>query len=293
MEPPAWWVKWKPLRWVLAILVVYWFFGTLLPQLRESQPPVADSTQAQTADEAAGDVPAADMSAPAAPAAIAEAPKPAAPAEPEVPAPTKPLPPPVQPPAKAAPVEPVPEEAPVSTAEETAEADQTEEPDPAAPYMAVEATRVELINSLHSYDNLESIQSLLAGAGHAAELSTIEKDTQGGRYPPYRSDTLVIKTYQHAGVEGVLTLEFFNDRLYQSHFIPKQPTQYLEWLRTHGLPLPMKRTGRSKLTLGDLEVATNIDFAVSEVGAMMNTTPYVQWTDTRLSQQMRNWGPIR
>lgn len=296
LEPPAWWVKWKPLRWVLAIVVCYWFFSTLMPRLREDPPlpvvPVAVEAEPAAAMEnvpapAEPDKPTVD--APAKPAPFKSAaptpapPKPAtAAAEPRKPAAAAPAK--KQMPAAVARTEP---EAPAP-----AEPDLAEQPDPAAPYTAVEATRVELINGLRSYENLESIQGTLTQQGFASELSTISKDTQGGRYPPYRSDTLLIAKYQHAGIEGRLTLEFFNDRLYQSHFVPLQPAEYLQWLRTHGTPLPTKRTGRSALTLGDLEIVTNIDFAVTEVGSLMGTKPYVQWTDARLSTQMRNWGPI-
>jgi hypothetical protein len=299
MEPPAWWVKWKPLRWVLAIVVLYWFFGTLMPRLREDPPlpavpvaveseSVADATDApaQTASIAA--VPTTPL--PTKPGKPASAPPKPVVTEDEKPAEAAPTPTPAPVPAKK--TDAASSAAAESAAPTTAEQDAVEEPDPAAPYTAVETTRVELINGLRSYESLESIQATLAQGNFASELSTINKDTQGGRYPPYRSDTLVIAKYQHAGIEGRLTLEFFNDRLYQSHFAPQQPTEYLRWLRAHGTPLPIKRTGRSSLTRGDLEVTTNIDFAVTEVGSLMGTKPYVQWTDTRLSIQMRNWGPI-
>jgi hypothetical protein len=293
LEPPAWWVKWKPLRWVLAIVVLYWFFGTLMPGLREDPPlpavPVA--VEAESAAESIDTpVPPVQQAEPDKPAAVVPAPpKPAAPA-PAPPKPAEAAPTPAPVPVKK--TEAASSAAAESAAPTTAEQDAVEEPDPAAPYTAVEATRVDLINGLRSYESLESIQATLAQQNFASELSTINKDTQGGRYPPYRSDTLVIAKYQHAGIEGRLTLEFFNDRLYQTHFVPQQPTEYLRWLRAHGTPLPIKRTGRSSLIRGDLEVTTNIDFAVTEVGSLMGTKPYVQWTDTRLSTQMRNWGPI-
>lgn len=304
LEPPEWWVKWKPLRWVLAILVVYWFFGTLLPRLRETPPVPANNTQQQPSGNmpANADTPGADNPVPepetASAAHIAEpappTPSPAAKTQPAKPAATASKPPAAdtgQPlaevPAKAAP------EADIETEAETEHAESSEPDDPRAIYTAVETNRVELINSLRSYESLEAIQALLSSSNLAAELSTISRDLPDDRYPPYRSDTLLIRAYKHADIEGQLTLEFFNDRLYQAHFVPKQPGKYIGWLRSHGTPLPIKRTGRSSLKSDNLEVTSNIDFAETEVGTLMRTTPYVQWTDIRLAEQMRTWGPVR
>lgn len=253
MEPPEWWVKWKPLRWVLALLVTYWIFGTLLPRLR-TEPATVATQPAPVAPAPASTIEPADIAtAPAIPATV-------------------PTPPAVVPQAQ-------PEEVPA--------------PDPADRYTEVEPARVNLINPLRSYESDEAVRHVLGQAGYTAQVSTIKKKLPNDRYPPYRNDTLVIAAYKDAGFAGTLTLEFFNDRLYQAHFVPAQPADYLRWLRNQGLSLPQKRTGRSSLTRGDLRVTTNIDFASSDVGRIMQTTPYVLWEDTRLTQQMKDWGPVR
>lgn len=306
MEPPEWWVKWKPLRWVLALLVIYWIFGTLLPRLRTETETVATPV----AEEAAAPTSAATITAPA-PTPPAPTPPPVAPkvepAKPPVVVPPKPQPPTPAPVAKPTPTPPAPvkppipatpkpapaapKPAPVASAA-TPQAQSEEAPDPMERYTAVESTRVNLISALRSYESVEAVQALLSKSGHAAQLSTIQRKIPNNRYPPYRNDTLVVSAYKDASFTGTLTLEFFNDRLYQAHFVPAQPPEYLRWQRNQGLSLPEKRTGRSSITRGHLRVTTNIDFASSEVGKMMQTAPYMLWEDTRLVQQMSDWGPV-
>ena len=299
MEPPDWWVKYKPLRWLLALLAIYWIFGTLLPRLR-TEPATVVTQPAPVAPAPASTIEPADIAtAPAIPATVAAP----APTPPAVVPPPKPLEPAAAPVVTPQPTTPVPIKPPTPTAPEPAPAaaavvpqaqpEEAPAPDPADRYTEVESARVNLINPLRSYASVEAVQDVLGQAGYTAQVSTIKKKLPNDRYPPYRNDTLVIAAYKDAGFAGTLTLEFFNDRLYQAHFVPAQPADYLRWLRNQGLSLPQKRTGRSSLTRGDLRVTTNIDFASSDVGRIMQTTPYVLWEDTRLTQQMKDWGPVR
>jgi hypothetical protein len=161
-----------------------------------------------------------------------------------------------------------------------------------ARYTEVESARVSLINGLRSYDSVETLRALLEKTNYSIDASTIERPSNS-RYPPFRTDTLVIANYRHAEFEGKLTLEFFNDRLYQTYFEPAKAADYLRWLRGRGVALPVKRTGRSSLTQGHLLISTNIDFASSDVGAVMRAKPFAFWEDTRLQQQLKEWGPVR
>jgi hypothetical protein len=322
MEPPAWWVKYKPLRWVLAAVVLYWIFGTLLPRFKEDSPVTAEPIPAEKPVEPVASAPK-PAPLPPAPVTPAEIPKPppAVPITPPKPAPVpapvaKPLPekppviaatpkPPPKPvpvtppkPAPVAPPKPVPTPAPVAKAAPPVQAQAKPAPapapvlDPMARYTQVESERVSLINGLRSYDGVEAVKALLEKAGYAVGVSVIERPSNS-RYPPYRNDTLVVSNYKHAEFEGKLTLEFFNDRLYQTFFEPAKAADYLGRLRARGVALPVKRTGRSTLTIGNLLISTNIDFAVSEVGTVMRAKPFVLWEDTRLTQQMKEWGPVR
>jgi hypothetical protein len=286
-EPPEWWLKYKPLRWVLAALVLYWIFGTLLPRFRAESPPVAQPAAPPAAAPAAAE--AGPPPPPPPPAPVA--PPPATTATPAA----KPEPPPAAPPVPKPAPKPAPPPAVTTTpkpATPAAPADAEPAPDPAAAYTAVAAERVAFMGALRSYDSVAAVQAWLGQGGYASELSTIERKPQGRRYPPYRNDTLVTARYRHGEYEGRLTLEFFNDRLYQAYFVPAQPAEYLRWLRSRGLALPVRRTGRSSLTQGHLRITTNIDFASSDVGRAMLATPFVMWEDLRLVQQMQAWGPV-
>lgn len=267
-EPPAWWVKYKPLRWVLAVLVVYWVFGTLLPRW-QTESPLPD-VPPETATAEAEAVPPMEEPAPA-PAEEAPDTPPLPPPEPK--APPRPEPPPEPPPA---PVAPPP----------AAQPEPEPEPDPMTRFTQVESERVRFMDSLRSYDSVEAVQNWLGEAGYSAELSTIQRTRRSDREPPFRNDTLSVKAYRHGEHEGVLTLEFFNDRLYQADFAPVEPAEYLRWLRNQGVRLPVKRVGIAILTSGHLQVSSNIDFAASDVGRSMGSKPFVRWEDLRLTGQL-------
>jgi hypothetical protein len=149
-----------------------------------------------------------------------------------------------------------------------------------------------MIDPMKSYENVELIEGRMQKDGYQSDASHVSRPSSS-RYPPYRTDTLVIKNYKHLGLPGQLTLEFFNDRLYEAHFKPDDPPKYLALLRKKGLPLKREQIGKSEFTVGNLRVATNIDFATSDVGKSLRTEPYVIWQDLRLVAQLRDWGPIR
>src|SRR6185503_19156382 len=102
-------------------------------------------------------------------------------------------------------------------------------------------------------------------------------------------DTIVADAYPHLGVEGRLTLEFFNDRLYEASFVPSEIATYAENLHKADKRLKKDRMGRSEQIAGPLRVATNVDFAATDVGMNLQTKPYVIWQDLRLVQQLDDW----
>ena len=147
-----------------------------------------------------------------------------------------------------------------------------------------------MIDPLKSYESVEAIEARLSD--YSLDRSHVAKP-RNPRYPPYRTDTVVVKDFKHLDQPGELTLEFFNDRLYEAEFRPEDPQKYLALLRKKGLPLKRESVGKSEFTSGHLRVATNIDFATSDVGKSLHTQPYVIWQDLRLVAQLREWGPIR
>ena len=310
-EPPEWWIKYKPLRWVFALVVLFGIYRGVVPRfLDDDSPPPAPTETAETKIPAFPDdsaVKPQPTPAPAPPAAAKVEPI-AAPPPPTVVPPTPPPlvkptpPPPVAKPTPAPVAQPTPPAAkptPPAVAKPTPPATppptvaKATPPTGPARFTAVEAERVTFMDKLRSYDSVDKLQGQLRVGGFSAEQSTIEKKVPPDRYPPFRSDTLLVTNYKHGNHEGKLTLEFFNDRLYQAQFIPKQPREYLQWLRRNDVPLARRSSGRSSYTSGHLQVVSNIDFATSEFGSTMSTAPFVMWEDTRLVQQMRDWGPLR
>lgn len=309
-EPPEWWRKWKPLRWLFGIVVIASLWASFGPE---------DDAESEIATPVTAAAPEVVAVAPVEPVAI-PTPEPTLTPQPPVTPPSPPIVPPapvepakvapVVPPTPVAPpapapkpvVPPAPKPAPITQAKATPPAvtppapkavEPIEPVDPATRFTAVASDRVVFMSVLRSFDSVEAVNAQLSKAGFSAAASTIEKKVNPNRYPPYRSDTLQVDNYKHAGYEGKLILEFFNDRLYEAQFLPKDPRNYLQWLRTHNVNLPRKSSGRSTLSQGNLQVVSNIDFATSDVGRSLPNTPFVLWEDRRLVQQMRDWGPLR
>jgi hypothetical protein len=163
--------------------------------------------------------------------------------------------------------------------------------DPEAAYTSVVPDRVQLMGTLRSYDSVQIVSDQLQKGGYTSKSSQITKPKMR-HYPPFRTDTLDIDGYKHLGQAGHLTLEFFNDRLYQAYFIPDKPAAYLALLRKSGVPLKREESSRSVLTQGNLHMESNIDFASSDVGMQMHSNPYIYWRDERLFNQFKDWGPL-
>jgi hypothetical protein len=287
-DPPEWWLKYKPLRWVLAVLVVYWVFGTLLPRWREEAalpdvpsevttteaepaPPVEETTPPSPEPVPTAEAPPVEPAPPPQATTAATPPKAAVPPPPKPAAATAPA-------SAPAPTQPVPSAGP---------GPQTE-PDLMARYTQVETERVQFMNTLRSYDSVASIRTALIDAGYKTDFSVIERKRRSDRDPPFRNDTLNVQEFRHGEFAGRLRLEFFNDRLFQAEFVPAEPAGYLAWLRSRGLKLPVKRVGLTTMTTGYLRVGSNIDFASSDVGRTMGSEPFVRWEDTRLTQQFQD-----
>jgi hypothetical protein len=109
------------------------------------------------------------------------------------------------------------------------------------------------------------------------------------KYPPRDRDTLQSKTFKHLGVEGALTLEFFNDRLYEATFVPDTLDDYVEALHKADPRLKRDRNGHAEQRMGNLRIASNVDFALTDVGKDLHSKPYVIWQDLRLTQQLDEW----
>lgn len=155
-------------------------------------------------------------------------------------------------------------------------------------YMVVASDPVLFLDGMKSYDTLDSVRARL-DAGKAIYAVTAVHPRPSAKYPPRDRDTLVSETYKHLDVQGQLTLEFFNDRLYEATFVPTMLGEYVEKLHKADPRLKRDRNGRAEQVVGNLRVASNVDFAQTDVGKNLQTKPYVIWQDLRLTRQLDEW----
>lgn len=157
-----------------------------------------------------------------------------------------------------------------------------------AHFSEVATSRQTLADVFHSYDSVEKVISQL----DKAELSWSRRGSRrppSRAYPPRALDTLTIVEYTQLGEPGSLTLEFFNDRLFEAQFEPKDPDAYARKLHQREPQLKRDRNGRVERIVGDLRFASNTDLASSFVGRSLTTKPYAIWQDLRLVRERNDW----
>jgi hypothetical protein len=157
-----------------------------------------------------------------------------------------------------------------------------------ARFTEVAADPVDLLDGMKSYDTVESVRARLDAAKLQYTVAPV-RPAPSGKYPPRDRDTVVAPGYRHLGVEGQLTLEFFNDRLYEATFVPSEPGDYAPKLHQADRRLKPDRNGRAEQVIGHLRIASNVDFANTDVGKSLQTKPYVIWQDQRLVQLLDEW----
>jgi hypothetical protein len=155
-------------------------------------------------------------------------------------------------------------------------------------YTAVMADGVLFLDGLKSYDTLGAAKAVLDSTKTVYSVVAVHPKASS-KYPPRDRDTLQSAAYQHLGVEGNLTLEFFNDRLYEATFAPATLEEYVEKLHKADPRLKRDRNGRAEQVVGNLRMASNVDFAMTDVGKNLRTKPYVIWQDLRLTAQLDEW----
>lgn len=155
-------------------------------------------------------------------------------------------------------------------------------------FTEVAADPVVFLDGIKSYESVESVRARFDGAKVQYTVTPV-RPKPSSKYPPRDTDTLLVGLYKHLGIDGQLTLEFFNDRLYEATFVPSEVEDYAEKLHRADQRLTRDRNGRVERTLGNLRVASNVDFAATDVGRSLQTKPYVIWQDIRLMQQLDEW----
>jgi hypothetical protein len=149
------------------------------------------------------------------------------------------------------------------------------------------ADPVALIDSLKSYDSVAAVRAKL-DAAKAKYTVTPTRPASSTKYPPRDTDT-IDGEYVHLGVKGQLTLEFFNDRLFEATFVPSDLRDYVGRLHAADPRLKRERDGRTEVVIGPLRLATNVDFASTDTGRNLRTKPFVVWQDLRLKELLDEW----
>lgn len=162
-----------------------------------------------------------------------------------------------------------------------------EHPD-SARYADASATPVLLVAGFSSYQGVAATTAALDAAGLAWNRSGSRRP-QSRKYPPRALDTVTVVDYRHLDEPGKLTLEFFNDRLFEVSFEPAAPARYAAALHVQDSLLTRDRNGRAERIDGDWRLATNVDFAASTVGRTLRTKPYAIWQDLRLLRERDDW----
>lgn len=155
-------------------------------------------------------------------------------------------------------------------------------------FTEVAADPVRMIDTLNSYDSVSAVSAKL-DAAKAKYTVTPVRPAKSSKYPPRDTDTLVSAGYRHLGVPGQLTLEFFNDRLFEATFVPEELDDYVDRLHAAEKRLKRERDGRTEVIVGNLRLATNVDFASTDTGRSLQTKPYVIWQELRLKNQLDDW----
>lgn len=144
------------------------------------------------------------------------------------------------------------------------------------------------LGDFQSYDSVESVRDSLTKEGY--EFTEQPLHTPFSElYPPHDLDTVTVGKYKHLGAEGLLNLEFFNNRLYEVEFVPKESASYVSTLRREFPDLKRDHIGDALLVSGNLRVSSNVDLVHSDVGQTLRVHPFVIWQDLRLTRQRDQW----
>lgn len=154
-------------------------------------------------------------------------------------------------------------------------------------YTAIEPDHVSL-GAFHSYDSVATVRATLTNEKYEWGETHLHAPSSEF-YPRHDMDTLNVKAYHHLDNDGELNLEFFNDRLYEVEFIPKDPDAYARAIHVALPDLKSNRVGDAILISGPLRIASNVDLARSSVGQSLQAHPYVIWQDLRLIRQRDQW----
>ena len=155
-------------------------------------------------------------------------------------------------------------------------------------FRSIEEPRVSLAEAFRSYDSEAAVATALEAAGLSVQRKVLERPFNP-RHPPRRAASFTVNGYQHLDCEGVLVLEFFNDRLMEADFRPDDPGRYAPRLHRAVPGLERDRTGHAEWVAAPLRVWSTVDLAKSKVGRTLGSEGVVLWQDMRLIAQRDDW----
>ncbi len=307
LEPPQWWKKVRPLRWLAGLVVLLLLYSWLGPDSKDDKPApkIVAAAPTQAALAAPTDAP---VEAPTPEATLAARPT-LAPTDAPTPTPTATATATPTPtvaatasaaPATAAPV--APGDASGSEQKEASSGDaaddfiyEKEEIDPDSPeetdlaeFTAVADDPVRLVSTFRSYATVDAVVFELERAGFLPMTETSNAKSRAD-VPPRDLTTVTVSQFRHWNVTGKLVLLFFNDRLYQSEFEPDDAKTYAKAQHRELPQVKSEKSGRAVWVSGNLRIASSMDLAISEVGQKLKSRPFLLWQDRRLVRQRDEW----
>ncbi|MDB5972120.1 MAG: hypothetical protein JWQ90_4570 [Hydrocarboniphaga sp.] len=145
-----------------------------------------------------------------------------------------------------------------------------------------------LFAGLSSYSSIDQITRDFAARKLVPVRRTMSRPPDP-RYPVHALDLLTLEHYSMLGTQGRLSLQFFNDRLFEVGFKPDDAAACAAALKRADPQLRRDANGRAERTVGSQRLATNVELAASSVGQSLNTEPYVLWQDLRLVRERDDW----
>lgn len=152
----------------------------------------------------------------------------------------------------------------------------------------IEEPRMAFAEVFRSYDSEAAVTTVLEAAGLAVQTKVTERPFST-RYPPRRIASLTVQGYKHLDCEGVLVLEFFNNRLMEVDFRPDDAGRYAPRLHRQYPGLRRNRNGHAEYLAAPLRIWATVDLAKSKVGRTLGSEGVVLWQDTRLIAQRDDW----
>jgi hypothetical protein len=169
---------------------------------------------------------------------------------------------------------------------------RSQQPQPLHPETALfrelDESRVLFLELFRSQEREATIATLLDSAG-LSMTRTVRERPQDVRYPPRRITSFQVADYKHLDCEGWLELTFFNDRLMEAEFRPRDAARYAPRLKRAYPGLRSIGTGHAEYVAPPLRIWSSVELARSKVGRSLGSEGKVLWQDLRMTRQLDDW----